>query len=355
MTSNALPYPIVVADSVREELREFLKARAHGRVIFLADANVASYAVSFARDLSGRTPVLPFDLGERAKTFATVEAVHAALVRNGADRETTVVGVGGGVASDVFGLAAALFMRGVPYVHVATSLVAMVDAAIGGKTGVNLAAGKNLAGTFADPIGVFAHVRALRTLPYRHVREGLAEVVKMGIIEGDALFSALETLAPHPFHQWPWETIVSESVAVKAMFVSEDRTERGARAVLNLGHTFGHGLERASGYRISHGAGVSIGLRAAGLLALRCGRFSREAHLRVLTLQTLLQLPARTTLPPARVFEAMLSDKKRRDGTLRFVLPRDIGDVEYGIEAPNARVRAVLQQIAQPPGAREFH
>jgi 3-dehydroquinate synthase len=345
---------IVVEESAREPLRQFMRDRHITRYAVLCDANVLTYARSLTNGIPGRLALLPFALGERRKRLATLETVLEALVNSGADRTTTLLGVGGGVASDLFGFAASVYMRGVPYIHIATSLVAMVDAAIGGKTGVDLKAGKNLAGTFSDPIAMFAHVDALRSLPYRHLREGLAEVVKHGIIEGNDLFEALETLAPHAFRRWPWETVVRDAQEVKRAIVGDDRLERGIRETLNLGHTFGHAIERASDYRVSHGAAVSIGLRAAGLLALRTGRFSREAHLRVITLLTLLRMPLWTRQPASRVFDAMAADKKKRAGKLRFVLPREIGDVEYGVVVPERSVRAVLERITQPPGANEF-
>lgn len=345
---------ILVDGSVHEPLRCFMRDRHVTRYVVVSDANVLPYARSLTRRVPGRLALLPFELGERRKRLSTLENVLEALVRSGADRGTAIVGFGGGVASDLFGFAASVYMRGVPYLHVATSLVAMVDAAIGGKTGVDLESGKNLAGTFSDPIAMFAHVDALRTLPYRHLREGLAEVVKHGIIEGHDLFDALETLAPHPFWRWPWESIVTDAQNVKRMIVNDDRLEHGIRETLNLGHTFGHAIERASNYRVSHGAAVSIGLRAAGLLAMRTGRFSPQAHLRVLTLLTLLRMPLWTREPPSRIFAAMAADKKKRDGRLRFVLPREIGDVEYGVIVPDRSVRAVLERLAVPPGGNEF-
>jgi len=345
---------IVVEGSAREPLRRFMRERHISRYVVLCDVNVRDYARTLTRGIPGRLAMLPFALGERRKRLATLERVLEALVACGADRTTTIVGVGGGVASDLFGFAASLYMRGVPYIHVATSLVAMVDAAIGGKTGVDLASGKNLAGTFSDPIAMFAHVDALQTLPYRNLREGLAEVVKHGIIEGGDLFDSLETLAPHPFLRWPWESIVADAQNVKRAIVADDRMEHGIRETLNLGHTFGHGLERASNYRVSHGAAVSIGLRAAGLLALRTGRFSPDAHLRVITLLTLLRMPLWTRIPPAATLAAMSTDKKKRSGRLRFVLPREIGDVEYGVTVSEKAVSAVLHRITLPPGGDEF-
>lgn len=353
-TNYDLGYPIVVDRNVREPLRAFVSERSIGRFVVLCDKNVVEYAADLTRGLRGRLAVIPFELGEKRKRLSTLEDVLEALVRAGADRGTTVVGVGGGVASDLFGFAASIYMRGVPYAHIATTLVAMVDAAIGGKTGADLPAGKNLAGTFSDPLAVFCHVGALDTLAYRHVREGLAEIVKHGMIEGNELFESLEVLAPHPFHKWPWETLVYNALKVKTMVVNDDRTEQGVRETLNLGHTFGHAIERASKYRVTHGAAVAIGLRAAGLLALRLGRFSEDDHLRVLTLLALLKLPMSTRERPNDVYAAMAADKKRRDGKLRFVLPNAIGDVEYGISAPPAAVRGVLTRCTQAPGAREF-
>lgn len=351
--TDDLGYPVFVDYTIRAPFRDFVRAQL-GSFIVLCDENTLGYARELTSGLRGRLAVIPIALGERRKTLATVEAILERLLACGADRQTAVVGVGGGVANDVFGFAASVYMRGVPYLHIATSLVAMVDAAIGGKTGVDLRGGKNLAGTFKDPVAVFAHIDALQTLPYRHVREGLAEVVKAAVIEGHDLFDSLEMLAPHPFHKWPWDHVISESVRVKTMVVNDDREERGAREVLNLGHTFGHAIELASGFRVSHGAGVAVGLRAAGLLALQSGRFSHDEHVRVLTLLALLQMPLYTKESPAAIVAAMAADKKRRGGTLRFVVPRAIGDVEYGVRVSDAVVRKTAARCVTPPGDSEF-
>jgi 3-dehydroquinate synthase len=352
---DSLPYPIVVGDAIAARVAQLVRERGRPRAIVLADRNVAARADAIAAALGKKTPVLSFALGERRKTLRTVETVLEALAAAGADRSTLVVGVGGGVAGDLFGFAAATYMRGVAFVNVATSLVAMVDASIGGKTGVDLRAGKNLAGAFRDPVAVFCDIASLATLPDRQFREGLAELVKHGIIEGDDVFEALETLAPHPLRKWPWESVVSDSLKIKAMFVGEDRLEAGSREVLNLGHTFGHAIEHVTEYRTAHGAAVSIGLRAAGLLALRTGRFSGAEHLRVLSLLTLLRLP---TVAPTGDVEALLGamarDKKARAGTLRFVLPRAIGDVEYGVEVNPRTLRTVLARMRDEPGAAEL-
>lgn len=346
-------YPVTIAPGVAPLVAEFA-AKRYARCVVLTDRKVLSVAEGIASALP-RANLIAFSLGERRKTMRTLERVLDALAAAKADRATAVVGVGGGVAGDLFGFAAATYMRGVPFVNVATSLVAMVDASVGGKTGVDLRAGKNLAGVFRDPVAVFCEIDALRTLPEAQLREGLAEVVKHGIIEGREVFEALETLAPHPLRKWPWETVVADSLRVKAMIVGDDRLERGARETLNLGHTFAHAIEHAGGYRTTHGDAVSIGLRGAGLLALRTGRFSRAEHLRVISLLALLQLPLVVPLgDPEGLLAAMGSDKKSRNGKLRFVVPRSIGDVEYGVSAPPQSVRAVLRRLSAPPGADEL-
>jgi 3-dehydroquinate synthase len=348
--NHDLGYPVVVGSGLQPQIAAFVRERATSWIVLCdADPAVTRIARRLAGSIGGALGVLPFALGEERKRLATVERVLEGLLSAGADRTTLVVGVGGGVASDLFGFSAATYMRGVAYAHVATSLVAMVDAAIGGKTGVDLRAGKNLAGVFADPGAVFCEIDALETLPYRSLREGLAEIVKAGVIEGHDLFDALETLAPHPFWQWPWAEIVTQAVKVKTAIVHDDKYESGMRELLNLGHTFAHGFEQASAYRITHGAAVALGLRAAGLLAMRTRRFSGHEHLRVLALLALLRLPMRTSVPAQAAFEAMQSDKKKRAGKLRFVLPRAIGDVEYGVECAPRTVLGVLESMRSAP------
>ncbi len=349
VVNEDLGYPIVIGESLTPTLSAFARRNDRPSVV-LCDANREVVAVAReAAGALGSPPVLAFALGERRKRFTTLERVLDELARAGVERTGLVLGVGGGVASDLFGFAAAIYMRGVRYAHLATSLVAMVDAAIGGKTGIDLRAGKNLAGSFRDPVAVFCDVRALGTLPARAVREGLAEIVKAAIIEGGDFFDGLEELAAHPLSRWPWTSVIDEAVKVKTMTVADDRLEAGTRELLNLGHTFAHAIERASAYRTPHGAAVAVGLRGAGLLALRTGRFTEAEHLRVLTVLALLGLPLCTQLDADDILASMRSDKKRRGGRLRFVLPRAIGDVEYGVQCSQPSVRAVLDRLREEP------
>jgi 3-dehydroquinate synthetase len=349
LRNDDLQYPIFVAQDPREALRSFLETGGRLAAI-LSDVNPPVRGV--AREIaatSDRAPVLAFTLGESHKRLSTVERVVDAMLAGGVERGSLVVGVGGGVAADLFGFACATYMRGVRYAHVATSLVAMVDAAIGGKTSVNVRDGKNIAGAFRDPVAVFCHAGSLRTLPEAGFAEGLAEIVKAAVIEGGEFFDRLEELSGDPLRRWPWVEVISTAIKVKTMAVADDRLEAGARATLNLGHTFAHAIERASRYRVAHGKAVALGLRAAGLLAIRTGRFSRPEHLRVLTLLTLAGLPLQTAVAPEAILAAMRSDKKKSGGRLRFVLPNAIGDVEYGIECSPRSVQAVLERLRYPP------
>ena len=349
-TNDDLGYPIVVANDVKPAIRALLGRHGVPAVV-LCDANRA--VRNIASDLFGKkVRIVAFPLGEARKRLTTVERVLDAMVDAGVERDDLVIGVGGGVAADLFGFSAATYMRGVRYAHVATTLLAMVDAAIGGKTGVDLRGGKNLAGTFRDPVSVVCPLSALETLPQSGAQQGLAEIVKAAIIEGGDYFERLEELAAHPLRWWPWSEVIAGAIKIKTMAVADDRFESGARETLNLGHTFAHAIERACAYRIGHGAAVSVGLRGAGLLALRTGRFSQQEHLRVLTLLALLGLPLQTSLPAENVLAAMQADKKKRGGRLRFVLPRAIGDVEYGVVCNERAVKAVLTQLREAPEAQ---
>lgn len=350
--NDELGYPIVVGSGLAPAIATFVRGRGP-RAVVLCDRTpaVTAFARAIAARLRPRPRILRFELGERRKRLSTLEEVLQALHAAGTDRETLVLGAGGGVASDLFGFAAATYARGLRYAHVATTLTAMVDAAIGGKTGVDLEAGKNLAGAYNDPLAVFCDVDTLDTLPFSFLREGLAEVIKAAIVAGDPLFEGLEELSPHRFSHWPWAALADAAIAVKTRIVATDPRENGMRELLNLGHTFAHGIERGSDFRVTHGAAVALGLRAAGLLALRTGRFSQREHLRVLTLLTLLGMPLRTGVPAGRILAAMRGDKKRRNGRLRFVLPRAIGDVEYGVECDERDVRAVVERLSSMPSA----
>lgn len=291
--------------------------------------------------------------GERCKRLSSVAKLYTDFIAAGAGRTTLIVAIGGGTVTDLAGFAAATYLRGVPWLAVATTVLGMVDAAIGGKTGVDLKEGKNLAGSFWQPIAVIADLRALETLPPRERRTGMAEIVKHGIVGDPGLFRECETFdAGADVGRWP--ALIARAARVKLRIVGRDPLESGVRVTLNLGHTVGHALEFASGFRLSHGAAVAVGLRAAGLLALNRGMWSASAHARVLGALSNAGLDTHVKgVSSSAALAAMRRDKKRAGGEHRFVLPERIGKVVAGIGVREPEIRRVLAQCSRPAGADE--
>jgi 3-dehydroquinate synthase len=281
---------------------------------------------------AGHRPVLLLvPDGEGAKTPAQVEGLHRRFARAGLDRGAWVLALGGGVVGDVAGFAAATYLRGVRLAMAPTTLLAQVDASIGGKTGVNLPEGKNLVGSFHQPRLVLADTRALATLPEREFRSGLAEVVKVGAALDRALFALVEREADRLLERDPVlvARVVARCARLKAGVVTADERDlSGRRAVLNYGHTVGHALEAATGYRrFRHGEAVSIGIVAAARLAVRLGALAPADAARQERLLARLGLPTRVPrgVPLSRIVQALRRDKKARDGRLVFVLTPSMG------------------------------
>jgi 3-dehydroquinate synthase len=267
--------------------------------------------------------------GEEQKRLGTVERLVEELAGLGADRDSVLVALGGGVIGDMTGFVAAMYMRGIRYVGVPTTLLAQVDSSLGGKTGVNLAAGKNLVGAFHHPLAVYADVAALETLPAEELRAGLQEAVKAGIIRDAELFEFLETQSAAVLagDRAALKRVVVDSVRVKAQVVSADEREGGLRMILNLGHTLGHAIEAATGYKqLLHGEAVAWGMLAAVAIAKRRGLVTVAEHDRVerviLTYGPLKRFEAEA----AQLVALTAKDKKNRSGDRKFVLPRGIGD-----------------------------
>lgn len=337
-------YDVVVADGARHELAGLLAARApRARVAAVVTTEALRAAPWFDLVTGLEQVVLDVPDGEAAKSLTQLETVLEGLALANLSREDVVVAVGGGAVCDLAGFAASVYRRGVGVVHVATSLVAQVDAAVGGKTGVNLRAGKNLAGTFHQPWGVLCDTEVLATLPEREVRNGLAEVAKCWLIEGRPAEAVTAT---------PRTTLVEVAVSLKARIVASDEREGGPRAVLNYGHTLAHALEAAGfgelggpGRGLRHGEAVAVGLVFAAELAHRLGRVEAsrvDEHRRVVTA---FGLP--TALPggvdPAYLVELMRRDKKAHHD-LTFVLDGPHGvEVVRGVD-PDV-VLATLEQM----------
>lgn len=267
--------------------------------------------------------------GERFKRLAQMERLAGELASSGADRSSLLIAFGGGIVGDLGGFLAAIYMRGIEYVQVPTTLLAQVDSSVGGKTGVNLVAGKNLIGSFHHPAAVFADIDVLQTLPERELRAGLFESIKAGIIRDAALFRFMEQQASPILTRDPaaLSRVIAASIRMKAEVVGIDERESGLRMILNFGHTLGHAIEAATGYkRLLHGEAIAWGMLAALQIALARETVSAGQAARME--QTIL---AYGPLPPfrasvERLLEAAGRDKKNRAGTRRFVLPSGIGD-----------------------------
>ena len=286
--------------------------------------------------------------GEQYKTLATLERVYDWLIGAGADRQTAVVALGGGVIGDLAGFAAATYQRGVPYVQVPTTLLAQVDAAVGGKTAVNHPRGKNMIGAFYQPRAVIADTDTLATLPDRELLAGLAEVVKYGLIRDPAFFEYLEGHWAGIVGREPeaLAEAVYRSCRNKAEVVAADEREGGLRALLNLGHTFGHAIETGTGYSAwLHGEAVAVGMVMAAEASHRLGLLPGEALTRIRTLldRTGLPVAGPEDLPAEAYLEHMGLDKKVAGGRIRYVLLEDIGRAFVTDEVPEEVVRAAIE------------
>ncbi len=292
-----------------------------------------------------------FDDAEAAKNLQTVERVSRSLVRAGADRRALLIAIGGGVVGDVAGYVAASFLRGVALVQVPTTLVALVDSAVGGKTGVNLPEGKNLVGAFYPPRLVLADPEALATLPEREFRGGLAEVIKYGVIADATLFEFLETNIAAILQRdaRALEHVIQRSIEIKAWVVEKDERESGLREILNFGHTFGHALESVTRYRrFQHGEAVAWGMMCAALLGHEVAGTPADAVSRIVALvRRIGPLPKWPKAPAKKLLHAMHADKKAREGKLRFVLAPKIGQAETVGDVPEKKVESILRCAPQ--------
>jgi len=344
-------YPVHIGEGILPLLPVDLAAMGAGRrVAVITHRGVGRSA---AGPLLGVLRTQGFDLsvfdvpaGEGSKSLAMVAALCTRLARARLDRHSTLLAVGGGVVGDLGGFVAATYMRGIRLVHVPTTLLAMVDSSIGGKTGVNHAGVKNLVGAFYQPSAVIADVRTLQTLPERELRSGLAEVVKTAVVGDSDLFEFLEDNLAAVLRREPEALIevISRCAAFKARVVEADEAERAERQILNYGHTLGHAVEAAAGFRrLTHGEAVAIGMALEARLALRLGLTSAATVERQNALLVRIGLPIRLgPVNRAAVWRALALDKKSKDGVLRWPLLVGIGSVRREQEVPEALLREVI-------------
>lgn len=350
-------YDVLIGRGLLSSLPDVAKVKGPAAVV--TDTNVAKHYVNSLGGLDRLTTIIT-PAGEKNKTLDTVRGIYDRLLQAGIDRQGTIITLGGGVVGDMGGFAAATYMRGIDLVQCPTSLLAMVDASVGGKTGVDLPHGKNLVGSFKQPKAVIADLDTLRTLPGRELIAGMAEVVKGAVISSPDLLDTLEdsgqTIARAALDDdglFPYaklQTIIVEAVLIKREIVELDPFEQDQRRLLNLGHTFAHAIEQVSGFSIRHGEAVSIGLHASAVLSAKLGCCTPEIPGRLKGILGQLELPVYIPdqLPTHQLLEAMNTDKKVESGELRFVLIRDIGSVFVENHVPESIVVEVLDGLRDP-------
>jgi 3-dehydroquinate synthase len=357
---NPRPYSAIIADGLLAQAGELLRDHIppSASLFVIAPAPVRrkwSKLLTAALTHAGfRCQVIEIADGERFKTLSTVEKLAGKLVSAGADRNAALVAFGGGVTGDITGFLASIYMRGIPVVQIPTTVLAQLDAAIGGKTGVNLKAGKNLVGTFHHPQVVLIDPGVLRSLPDRQFRAGLYEALKCGVIGSPALFHFFEENKQKLLHRepGPLEWVIAESVRLKASIVESDDREAGLRQVLNLGHTIGHAIEAETGFRaILHGEAVAWGMLAVTNIALSMARLDSVTAGRIADAVLGLGSLPKLNVEPRRILRRIQTDKKTANGVPHFVLPRDIGRVEMANDIPQSNIIAAVQELRRISGA----
>ena len=354
VATTSRTYPVHVGAGLLAGLAALLdEAGVTGQRVVVSSPTVwTAHGASVARTLGNVEPVLIPD-GERSKTAQTVARIYDALIRMAAERSVTIVAIGGGVIGDVVGFAAATYLRGVGLVHVPTTLLAQVDSSIGGKVGINHALGKNLIGSFHQPLAVFADPEVLGTLPRREFRAGLYEVVKYGMIADRDLFERVgrDLRAIVRREQDALAPVIADSCRIKARVVSEDERESGLRRILNFGHTAGHAMEAVTKYRrFRHGEAVAYGMLAVADLAVRRGVFAEPERAALADLVARLgPLPSVSDLSAQALIEAMRRDKKVRNGRLHVVLPVGIGATRIVDDVTDPEFTQSLRAIGVGP------
>ena len=345
-------YDAIVERGSLARVNEFIPARA-GKVFAVTTQDVWDlHGAKLNAALAGRRhQVLFFPGGEARKRMTEVEALAEQMVEAGGDRSSVIVAFGGGIVTDVAGFLAAVFMRGIPVIQIATTLLAQVDAAVGGKTGVNLVSGKNLVGSFHQPLVVLIDPQVLATLPEREYRAGLYEIIKCGVIRDAGLFRIFSERSAEVMAQKPEvvDQIIAGAVRIKAEVVTADEREGDLRRILNFGHTVGHALESATGYtRFLHGEAVAFGMQAATRLAERIGKLAKSDAAEIQqVIRKFGPIPSLEGIAAESLLARLGSDKKTVQGKVHFVLPVKIGEVAIVSGIPE---RDILESIAAELG-----
>lgn len=348
-------YDVLVGDGLLGRLPDLLREAGllRRRLAIVTDSNVEPLyghrIISPLRSAGCEIVEIAVPAGEASKSMETATGVCRQLLRSGLDRKSLLIALGGGVVGDLAGFCAAIFQRGIPFVQIPTTIVSQVDSSVGGKTGVNTPEGKNLLGSFHQPSLVIADVATLASLPDREYNEGFAEIIKHAAIRDAGLLARVEALGTRREQLIP---LIARNIAIKAAIVEEDERETtGTRALLNFGHTIGHGIENAAGYgELLHGEAISLGLVAAARLSVAYSTLKPAEAERIIAALRLFHLP--TALPRglsrSAILEALGRDKKFEEGRVRFVLLRHLGEAFVSADVPLSAIEDAVLTLYGP-------
>jgi len=334
--------------SIADGLRDVIHSFDASSLILIADDHTAAYCVPLLNEFTGSAPLITIPSGESNKTLESAQQIWSALLNAGVDRSSLVLNVGGGMITDLGGFAASCFQRGIRFGHIPTSLLAMADAAIGGKTGVNFHGYKNYLGRFEIPAFIWIDPTFLKTLPQNERRDGLTEVIKHAIISGGPLWDLMAKA--RDANDIDWLTVLELNTPVKQKIVETDPYEKGVRKTLNFGHTIGHALESyymQSGQDISHGKAVALGMLAEARIASQTNLLGNEDFQAIIGLIERLLSPFELTLPPAGQLDHWLSgDKKKSKGRIGYSLPERIGLCRWDLAVEQEIVEESLNWLS---------
>ena len=346
-------YQVIIGNSILHTLKnEIEKNNLNRNIMVVADENVMKYHPKEIKQIlngsTGKINYYPLKPGETSKSFVQLNKIYSFLLNRGYGRDALIIGIGGGVTGDLVGYAASTFMRGVQLIHVPTTLLAAVDSAIGGKTGINFEKKKNMIGSFYQPRLVVIDTNFFKSLPKREQTSGIGEIIKYGYLSDKAFFNFLNDNIGmiYNFDREIIDEVIKQCVSIKASVVSKDEKESGIRKILNLGHTFAHGFETDLNFKIKHGEAVIAGIISALYLSENLGILGHAK------LEELLSLPKKIKMPEffrnfsvKNVMEIMKHDKKNKNGKIKFVLPSDVGNLLLDIEAKDSIIKDSLLKM----------
>jgi 3-dehydroquinate synthase len=341
----------IYIDFQLEKIGEKIKDSKFGeKFVILSDNNVFPfYGEKVKKSIEKENKIVKeivIPPGEKQKNFNTCLKIIENLIKFGINRDDTIINLGGGVINDIGGFVSSIYMRGIKYISVPTTLLSQVDASIGGKTGINLPNGKNLIGSFYQPSFIIIDLKTISTLPYKEIKQGIAEIIKYGVIKNEKIFQTLEEIKINEIDE-NYSFLIMESVKIKVAIVEKDEKEKkGLREILNFGHTLGHAIEISNIKKFSHGDAVSLGMIGESYIAYKNGFCNKEVYLRISELTKKFKLSnSFKNLNLEKIIEFMKYDKKVRKDRIRFVLPLKIGKVCTGIIVEEKEILKILKEL----------